>query len=310
MLRARGDHVVVLDTLELGYREAIADTPLVVVRNTRDTALARSVIREHRIEAVIHFAAYKAAGESMANPGKYFHNNVHGTLCLLEAVREEGVRRFVFSSTAAVYGTPEALPVLESAPLRPVNPYGESKLMVERMLAGTTAALRLARCACVTSTPRAPMPDGRHRRTIRDRRRNLIPLVMKAATGRAPGIKVFGTDYPTPDGTCVRDYIHVLDLAQAHLAALDFLSHAGSQRRVQRGHRARRLGQGGAGDGAAGERPRHPQRGGGRRPGDPVAVFADNRKAREQLGWQPRYGLEEIVASAWRWQSGHPDGYG
>jgi UDP-glucose 4-epimerase len=307
LLRARGDEVVVLDTLELGYKQAIGDTPL-VVGNTRDTALVRSVLREHRIEAVVHFAAYKAAGESVTAPGKYFDNNVYGSLKLLEAMAAEGVRRFVFSSTAAVYGTPRELPVRESAELRPESPYGESKLMVERILGWFDRAHRL-RSVCLRYFNAAGAVLDGHLGEDPRYVQNLVPLVMKAATGRAPTIKVFGTDYPTPDGTCIRDYIHVLDLAEAHLAALDFL---GAQDRSE----VFNLGTGkGASVKEVLETSRRisgvdiPTEYVGRRPGDPVAIFADNAKARAGLGWNPRYGLEEIVASAWKWHSLHPDGY-
>ncbi len=307
LLRARGDEVVVLDSLELGHRASIGDTTL-VVGNTADRAFVRGVLREHKIEAVIHFAAYKAAGESVANPGKYFDNNVHGSFQLLEAMREENVRILVFSSTAAVYGNPSVLPVIESAELRPESPYGESKLAVERMLPWYDGAYRLRSVALRYFNAAGAALDGSNGEDPRVAQ-NLIPLVMKAATGRAPAIQVFGTDYPTPDGTCVRDYIHVLDLADAHLRALDHLSGGGKSDIFNLG----------TGKGAsvlevlkAARRAADadiPTKMVARRPGDPVSVWAENRKAREGLGWSPRFGLEEIVASAWKWQSGHPDGF-
>jgi UDP-glucose 4-epimerase len=311
LLRARGDQVVVLDSLELGYRQAIADQGLqdtpIVVGNTRDEDLVRKVLREHGIEAVIHFAAYKAAGESVGNPGKYFDNNVHGTMKLLEAMRQEGVKKFVFSSTAAVYGNPEVLPVVETAALRPENPYGESKLQVERMLPWYDQAFGLKWVALRYFNAAGAVLDGRIGEDPRYAT-NLIPLVMKAAVGRAPAIKVFGTDYPTPDGTCIRDYIHVLDLADAHLKALDYLAAGHSD-----------IFNLGTGKGAsvkevlavatqAAGKP-IPTEFVARRPGDPVSVYADNAKARTLLKWTPRYGLNEIVDSAWKWHSTHPDGF-
>ena len=307
LLKARGDQVVVLDSLELGYQQAIGDTPL-VVGSTRDEELVRSVLREHKIQAVIHFAAYKAAGESVGNPGKYFDNNVHGTLRLLEAMRHEGVKQLVFSSTAAVYGNPEVLPVVETAVLRPENPYGESKLQVERMLPWYDQAAGLRWVALRYFNAAGAVADGSIGEDPRHAS-NLIPLVMKAATGRAPTIKVFGTDYPTPDGTCIRDYIHVLDLADAHLKALDFLV---SQNRSD----VFNLGTGKgasvkevltAATQAAGKP--IPTEFVARRPGDPVSVWADNAKARTLLKWTPRYGLPEIVETAWKWHSTHPDGF-
>jgi UDP-glucose 4-epimerase len=306
-LRARGDFVVVLDSLELGHRESIADTPMVVGR-TQDQALVKQVIGNHQVEAIIHFAAYKAAGESMRNPTKYFDNNVHGTLCLLQAAQQAGVRRFVFSSSAAVYGTPQSLPVAESAPLRPENPYGESKLMVEQMLRWfdtchgmRTVALRYFNAAGAA----LDASNGEDPRFVQ----NLIPVVMNAATGRGAKVSVFGTDYPTPDGTAIRDYIHVLDLAEAHARALDFLA----------AHDRSDVFNLGTGKGASVfEVLREARRASGvdiaaqntaRRPGDPVAVWADSSKAHAVLGWQPRYGLREIVETAWAWHKSHPDGF-
>ena len=307
LLRARGDFVVVLDSLELGYVQAIGDAPL-VVGNTRDGALVRQVIGDHKLEAVIHFAAYKAAGESMTNPAKYFENNVQGSLQLMEAACQAGVRQFVFSSTASVYGTPKTLPVCESDELRPENPYGESKLLVERMLRwfGTCHGLRSVILRYFNAAGAAlDGENGEDPRYVQ----NLIPVVMKVATGRAPTLRVFGTDYPTPDGTGIRDYIHVLDLAEAHARALDFLAAGkasdvfnvgtgqGASVREVLDHSRRISGVDIAADFVA------------RRPGDPAAVYADNRKAREVLGWSPRYGLEEIIQTAWRWHHRHPDGF-
>jgi UDP-glucose 4-epimerase len=307
LLRSRGDHVVILDSMELGFKEAVRDTPL-VVGNTRDEALVRNVLREHKLDSVIHFAAYKAAGESVGNPGKYFDNNVFGTMQLLEAMRKENVRRLVFSSTAAVYGNPQVLPVSESAVLRPENPYGESKLQVEKMLPWYDQAFGLKSVALRYFNAAGAVFDGSMGEDPRYAQ-NLIPLVMKAATGRQATIKVFGTDYPTPDGTCIRDYIHVLDLGAAHLAALDHLVAKESSDIFNLG----------TGKGASVKevlditarisgRP-IPTDWVARRAGDPVSVYADNTKARNVLGWNPRYGIEDIISSGWKWQSGHPDGW-
>ena len=307
LLRARGDFVVVYDSLELGYRQAIGDTPL-VVGNTRDAALVKQVIGDHKLEAVIHFAAYKAAGESMTNPAKYFDNNVYGSLQLMEAACQAGVNKFVFSSTAAVYGTPQTLPVSESADLHPENPYGESKLIVERMLKWFDATRGLRSVVLRYFNAAGAALDGNNGEDPRYVQ-NLIPIVMKVATGRAPALRVFGTDYPTPDGTGIRDYIHVLDLAEAHARALDFLSRGGPSEIFNVGTgqgasvldvlaRACRI----SGVNIQAETV-------ARRPGDPAAVFADNRKAREILGWAPRYGIEEIIQTSWQWHHSHPDGF-
>ncbi len=306
-LRERGDHVVVLDSMEKGHRAAIGDAPL-VVGNTRDRALVARIIADHGVEAVVHFAAYKAAGESMSEPGKYFDNNVGGTLALLEALRAAGVRLFVFSSTAAVYGTPRTLPVRENDDVRPENPYGESKVVVERMLGWFDACHGLRSVALRYFNAAGAQPDGSIGEDPRNVQ-NLVPIVMNVATGRRPNLQVFGADYPTADGTAIRDYIHVLDLASAHAAAMDHLrAHdrsdvfnlgTGSGASVKEViDAARRI------TGAA-----IPTRIVGRRPGDPAAVWADNTKACEVLGWHPRFGLEEIIQHAWGWHSRRPDGY-
>ena len=307
LLRARGDFVVVFDSLELGYRQAIGDLPL-VIGSTHDGKLVKEVIGDHKLEAVIHFAAYKAAGESMSEPKKYFENNVQGSLQLFEAARQAGVRKLVFSSTAAVYGTPKTLPVREVDDLHPENPYGESKLIVEQMLKWFDACHGLRSVALRYFNAAGAALDGENGEDPRYVQ-NLIPIVMKVATKRAPVLRVFGTDYPTPDGSAIRDYIHVLDLAQAHASALDFLA------RTDRSD----VFNVGTGQGASVlevlERSRQisgvdiPAELVGRRAGDPSAVLADNRKAREVLGWKPRFGLDEIIRTAWQWHHRHPDGF-
>lgn len=308
LLRERGYDVVVLDSMEYGHRAAVGDTAL-VEGDIGDEALLGRVFAEHNVDSVVHFAAYKAPGESMEQPERYFQNNVCGTLGLLRAMQRAGVKYFVFSSTCAVYGTPKTLPVSETNALHPESPYGESKLMVEQMLKwfDVCHGLRFASLRYFNAAGAAldAQIGEDWSMTL-----NLVPLVMKAALGRAPVLKVFGTDYPTPDGTAIRDYIHVMDLADAHIKALEYLkaneqSHifnlgTGKGSSVQEVvDTARRI--------SGVELPiEYAQR----RPGDPVAIYADNRKARELLGWKPQYGLEEIIQSAWRWHSTHPDGYG
>ena len=308
LLRERGYDVVVLDSLEYGYRAAVGDTPF-VQGNISDEALLGKVFEDYHVEAVIHFAAYKAPGESMEQPERYFENNVCGTLKLLEAMQRSGVRYMVFSSTCAVYGTPSTLPVSESNELHPESPYGESKLMVEQMLKWFDVCHGLRSVSLRYFNAAGAAFDGTigedPRRTL-----NLIPLVMQAATGQRPVVKVFGTDYPTPDGTAIRDYIHVMDLADAHIKALEYLM-AGKPSTVFNL---------GTGTGSSVQEVINtakrvsevdiPVEYTGRRPGDPVAVYADNTKAREQLGWNPQYGLEEIVRTAWNWHSAHPRGWG
>ncbi|HET9078560.1 MAG TPA: UDP-glucose 4-epimerase GalE [Acidimicrobiales bacterium] len=301
-LRLRGEQVVVLDSMEFGHRDAIGDTPL-VIGDIADAELVTETVSQHRVDAIVHFAAYKAAGESFEDPGRYFQNNVGGTARLLEAAHRAGVARVVFSSSCAVYGTPEQAPVGEDAPIRPESPYGESKALVERMLhwygvchGMTSVSLRYFNAAGAAM-------DG----SIGEDwtySLNLVPVAMKALLGEAPALKVFGTDYPTPDGTAIRDYIHVDDLADAHLRALDYLAAGGATAAINLG-----TGTGSsvrevlaAAERAAG-RP-VPAEDAPRRPGDPVALWADNRRASQLLGWNARYSLDDIVASAWKWHSG------
>ncbi len=300
-LRMRGDDVVVLDNLEFGHRDAVADVPL-VVGDVADEDLVGETISRHRLEAIVHFAAYKAPGESFENPGRYFINNVAGTARLLESAYRHGVRRIVFSSTCAVYGTPEKAPVGEDAPIHPESPYGESKALVERMLHWYDVTLGVSSVSRRYFNAAGAAMDGSLGEDW-SASLNLVPLAMKALLGKAPALRVFGTDYPTPDGTAIRDYIHVDDLADAHLRALDYLAGGGASTALNLG-----TGQGSsvrevlaAAERAAG-RP-VPAQDSPRRPGDPVALWADNTRARELLGWQAKYGLEDIVSSAWRWHS-------
>jgi UDP-glucose-4-epimerase GalE len=306
-LRAQGRDVVVLDSLETGYEAAVLGAPL-VIGDIADTELVRRVVAKHDVDSIIHFAGYKNAGESMQVPGKYFRNNVVGTARLLEAIEGSAVGQFVFSGSCSVYGTPAELPVSETAPLQPESPYGQSKLMSEQMLRwyGERAGLEWMSLryfnASGASTDAVIGEDPNV--TL-----NLVPLVMKAALGLRPPVQVFGTDFPTSDGTAVRDYIHVEDLADAHVLALDHLQAGGRSAAVNLGT--------GTGSSVrqvieATEREIGrpvPAEYVGRRPGDPSAVWADNRLAAELLGWKPRFGLTEIVESAWRWHSSHPHGY-
>jgi len=307
MLRERGRDAVVLDSMEFGHHAAVLGAPL-VVGDIADAALVRKTVEEHDIDAVIHFAAYKAAGESMERPARYFHNNVAGTAALLDTLRECDVRRVVFSSTCAVYGTPTELPVSEANDIHPESPYGESKYLVERMLAWFDTCHDLRSVALRYFNAAGASFDGRigEDSTVA---LNLIPVAMSAALGRIPELQVFGTDYPTPDGTAIRDYVHVLDLADAHVRALEHLEAGGESLTVNLG-----TGTGSSVQEVVDATRRIsgvdvPVRYVDRRPGDPVAVYADNRKAAELLGWKPQYGLEEIIQTAWQWHSTHPDGY-
>jgi len=307
LLREQGREVVVLDNLELGHRAAVLDAPL-VVGDIGDADLVASTVADHGVDAVVHFAAYKAAGESMEQPERYFANNVGHTNALLDALRRSGVRRFVFSSTCAVYGTPSHLPVGEDHAVSPESPYGESKRMVEQMLAWydschdlRSVSLRYFNAAGASSD-NAIGEDWAMSL-------NLVPVVMKAALGRIPNVSVFGTDYPTPDGTAIRDYVHVEDLADAHVRALEYLEAGEGSATINLGT--------GTGSSVR-EVIDAAKRASGidiavfetdRRPGDPVAIYGDNRRAAELLGWKPSHSLDEIATSAWRWHSTHPDGF-
>lgn len=307
MLREQGYGVIVLDSMEFGHRAAIGDVPL-IEGAIQDARLLDQIFAEHSIGAVVHFAAYKSVAESMAEPQRYFLNNVHGTLTLLESMRRAQVRQIVFSSTAAVYGTPAQLPITEASEPRPENPYGESKRMVEQMLKWYDACHGL-RSVCLRYFNVAGAALDASIGEDPARALNLIPLVMKAALGQTAGVQVYGTDYPTPDGTAIRDYIHVLDLAGAHLKALEYLRRhdrsaifnlgTGRGESVQAViDMARRV------SGAT-----IPVTYAARRPGDPAAIWANSSAAQAQLGWRPEHDLESMVRSAWRWHASHPHGY-
>jgi UDP-glucose-4-epimerase GalE len=307
LLRATGRDVVVIDDLSSGHVPALLGAPL-VLGDVADHDLVVRVAHDHGVDAVIHFAALKAAGESMQQAARYFRANTGGTLRLLEALTDTGVDRFVFSSTAAVYGEPERLPLDETHPMRPTNPYGESKLLVERTLPWLAQAHGLQWVSLRYFNAAGASADGAIGEDF-SVVANLVPVLMKALLGRGPTLQVFGTDYDTRDGTALRDYVHVEDLAEAHVKALEHLEHGGSSEVVNLG----------TGTGstvleviAAVERASGravPYELTGRRPGDPAAVVADNTRARELLDWRPDRTLDTVASSAWQWHSAHPEGY-
>ncbi len=306
LLVRRGHRPVVIDTLEHGHREAVGDAPL-VVGSIADRSLVREVIAEHEIQAVIHFAALKAAGESMDDPAGYLDRNVGGTLALLAEVDRARLGVFVYSSSAAVYGEPDRSPVAEDAATRPANPYGESKLLVERALPWYEAhGLRHAILRYFNAA--GAEPDGSHGEDAADAT-NLVPVVVAAAVRDDRPVTIFGTDYPTPDGTAIRDYVHVADLAEAHIRAVERLAGGGPSCTLNlgtgRGSSVREVIA--AVERAAGRSVRVIEA--ERRPGDPTAVWADVRRAGEILDWRARAGLDEIVRSAVLCQERHPNGY-
>ncbi len=305
-LLSDGHDVAVYDDLSKGHRDALpADVPL-IVGDVSDRRSLEVAIRQHQPEAVLHFAGFIEAGESMRAPERFFRNNSAATLTLLEAMLTNGIRKLIFSSTAALYGEPRRVPIEETDPLEPTNAYGESKLLVERMLNwfGRIHGMRYASLRYFNAAGSDGYSGERHQPET-----HLIPLVLRAATGERKSISIFGTDYSTPDGTCVRDYIHVSDLAQAHALALyalekhdRFIYNLGNGRGFSVREvidSAQRV------TGSAIPAIETP-----RRPGDPAVLVASSKKIRSELGWAPQHpDLDSIIASAWKWMQQHPTGY-
>jgi len=308
-LLAAGHRAVVVDNLVRGHRQSVpAEVPFYKIDLAETDALAE-VLGRHAIDCVMHFAALTYVGESVSEPLRYYANNTAGAISMIRAMAETGVTRFVFSSTAATYGEPEETPITESCSQRPINPYGRSKWMVEQILRDQAAAdpgfaavalryFNVAGCAADGSIGEDHDPET-----------HLIPLILLSALGRRERLTIFGDDYPTPDGTCIRDYIHVEDLCAAHLVAMDALRPgelAAYNLGIGRGYSVREVF-------AAAERVTGqtiPVEIGPRRPGDPAVLFADSQKIQRTLGWKPRYtDIESIVETAWRWFKSHPDGY-
>jgi UDP-glucose-4-epimerase GalE len=306
LLTELGRDVVVLDTLERGYRDALNDIDL-VVGDIADQRTVGKVCRKYRVESVIHFAAYKAVGESMTEPLRYYQNNVAASISLVESLLENEVTRIVFSSSAAVYGTPDTAPVNEDAPVRPESVYAQTKADVERFLGASDAAG--LRSVCLRYFNAAGAHESGDMGEDWSATENLVPVVMKVLFGAQASLQVFGDDYPTADGSCVRDYVHVSDLADAHVKALDYLASGGKSLICNVG-----TGQGTSvkqliamTESVTGRSlPHHIT---GRRAGDPAAVFADPTLMRAVLGWRATRDLREIISSAYRWHERHPDGY-
>jgi UDP-arabinose 4-epimerase len=304
-LAAAGYLPIVYDSLETGHEWAVKWGPL-EKGDLLDGERLREVLRKHSPQAVLHFAAYISVAESVAEPDRYHRNNVIGSQCLVEAMREQGIPHLVFSSSAAVYGTPERLPLTESHPLKPINPYGENKRRVETMLRDAershglrSVSLRYFNAA--GADPEAEIGEAHHPET------HLIPLVLQAALGQRPPLQIFGTDYPTKDGTCIRDYVHVTDLAEAHVLALRYLAAGGASQSFNVG----------TGEGctvrevvAAVEKVsgrKVPVVLAARRAGDPAGLVADASLIGRALRWKPRFpGIEQQVAHAWEWFRSRP----
>ena len=306
-LRAKGENVVVLDNLVYGHRQAVDDSIPFYEGNIGDKSLVREILSEHEIDACMHFSAFAYVGESVEKPQIYYENNFVQTINLLDVLIENDVRKFIFSSTCATYGEPEYVPIDEKHPQKPTSPYGWTKFMVERALADYDRAYNLKfvalryfnACGATENRGEDHEPET-----------HLIPLVLDAARGKREKISIFGGDYPTEDGTAIRDYIHISDLSQAHLLALEYLNEGGDSQFINLGNgigfsvkqiieTARRV----TGKEITAETVE-------RRAGDPSKLVADAAKAGEVLGWKPKFPeLEKIIESAWNWHQKNPNGY-
>ena len=304
-----GNEVVIADNLVTGYRKAIPKGAKFYEGDLRDFDFLNKLFQQEKIDAVIHFAAYSLVGESVTNPLKYYDNNLYGTKVLLEAMVKNNVGKIVFSSTAATYGEPENIPILESDRTCPTNPYGETKLAMEKMFKWTAEAHGLRYVSLRYFNACGADESG----TIGEAHNpesHLIPLILQVPNGKRETISIYGTDYDTPDGTCIRDYIHVTDLAQAHILAVQYLNNGGESDIFNLGNgvgysvrevieTARKI-------------TGHPipATETSRRAGDPARLVASSEKAKSVLGWKPVHdSLEEIIASAWNWHKNHPNGY-
>ena len=308
LLVKRGYDVIVADNLRTGHWQSVKGARKLYVGDLRDGSFLHQVFTENKINGVINFAAFSLVGESVTNPLKYYGNNVEGAVSLLTAMQAHGVDKIVFSSTAATYGEPEKQPIEEGDRTEPTNPYGATKLAIENMLKWCDGAYGIRYVAlryfnAAGSDTEAGIGEDHNPES------HLIPLVMKTALGQRDHIGIFGEDYPTPDGTCVRDYIHVKDLAEAHLLALEYLERGGGSDVFNLGNgtgysvreiidTARQV------TGKEIKAVAEP-----RRDGDPSVLIASNKKAAQVLGWKPVLGLEQIISDAWVWHSGHPNGY-
>ena len=309
VLIEKGYEVVVVDNLQTGHEESIPETATFYQGDIRDKRFLTQVFEFENIEGVIHFAANSLVGESVEEPLMYFDNNVYGTQVLADVMREQDVNAIVFSSSAATYGEPKEVPILETAETNPTSPYGETKLMMEKILKWCDKAYGTKFVALRYFNVAGAKLDG----TIGEDHNpesHLIPIILQTALGQRDSLKIFGDDYPTPDGTCIRDYVHVLDLAEAHVLAIDYLLKGSESNIFNLGssvgfsvqemlEEARKV------TGKAIDAEVIP-----RRAGDPSTLVASSDKAKSVLGWSPRYTeVDTILSSAWKWHSSHPEGY-
>ena len=305
----KGEQVVIVDNLQTGHRGALNPKAKFYEGDIRDASVLDKIFTENKVEAVIHFAANSLVGESMEKPLLYFNNNVYGMQVLLEAMVRHGVDKIVFSSTAAVYGEPKRVPIHEDDETCPTNTYGETKLTMEKMMKWVSRANGVRYVSLRYFNAAGALPDGSIGEDHKTET-HLIPLILQVPTGRRDHITVFGDDYPTPDGTCLRDYIHVVDLADAHVLALEYLRKGGASDIFNLGN-----GQGfsvkemiAAAEKATGRSIKVEI--GARRAGDPAQLIASSEKARSVLGWKPQFtDVEQVIGTAWRWHEHHPHGY-
>lgn len=304
-----GEEVIIADNLSTGHRAAISPSVKFYECDIRNKSALKKIFAENKIEAVFHFAAFIEAGESVVKPLKYFNNNVYGMQILLEAMVESGVDKIIFSSSAAVYGEPEKIPIDELDATVTVNPYGDTKLIMEMMMRRVGAAhdvryVSLRYFNACGAIEDSTIGEDHHPES------HLIPLILQVPLGKRDHITIFGTDYPTPDGTCIRDYIHVLDLANAHICALHYLREGGASNFFNlgtgRGFSVREIID--TAEKVTGQKIKTEL--GERRPGDPARLIASGEKARKILHWTPRFDdIEKIIATAWNWHKSHPNGY-
>jgi UDP-glucose 4-epimerase len=303
------EEVIIVDSLEKGHRKAVMGGKL-YCGNLRDEGFLDKVFSENKIEAVVHFAAYSLVGESTVDPLKYYNNNVVGSLRLIGKMKQYGVKNIVFSSTAATYGEPENIPIRETDNTYPTNPYGETKLSVEKALKWADKAYGLKYVSLRYFNAAGAHPSGKIGED-HNPETHLIPIVLQVASGKRDSISIFGNDYNTPDGTCIRDYIHVTDLARAHVLALKYLRNGGESNTYNLGN-----GQGfsvneviNIAREVTGEKIDAVMS--DRRPGDPAILVASSEKIKKELQWQPEYdNLHTIIETAWNWHKAHPDGFG
>ncbi len=304
-----GRDVVVADNLQTGFQASVHPKARFYKLDIRDREALDVLFQAEKIDGVIHFAASSQVGESMQDPLKYYDNNLHGTMVLLQAMVAHGVGRIVFSSTAATYGEPERVPILETDRTQPTNTYGETKLSMERMMSWVSRAHGLRYVALRYFNACGAHPSGLIGEA-HDPETHLIPIILQVPNGQRSTLTIFGDDYPTPDGTCIRDYIHVTDLAQAHILALDYLLGGGENNVFNLGNGV------GFSNKEVVEAARRvtghpiPAQIGPRRAGDPARLVASSEKAKAVLGWDPKYAdLETIISTAWAWHKNHPNGY-